>query len=136
MFMGASTTGNVDQMMKLNQAKKSILDAVLADGTEVGSVARGEGQVAPVRSPRCDPPDRDAIGGDDDDDAQPSVQIPPDPQTSGVTKDTKSEAPMKVNDVMAQMLAVALASGITNNATFMFTLAGGARLLPVRSAPT
>ena len=29
---------------------------------------------------------------------------------------------MKVNDVMAQMLAVALASGITNNATFMFTL--------------
>jgi hypothetical protein len=29
---------------------------------------------------------------------------------------------MKVNDVMAQMLAVALASGITKNATFMFTL--------------
>ena len=52
----------------------------------------------------------------------PTIQIPPDPQTTGITKDTKSEAPMKVNDVMAQMLAVALASGITKNATFMFTL--------------
>ena len=38
MFTGVSTTGNVDQMTKLNQCKKSILDAVLADGTEVGSL--------------------------------------------------------------------------------------------------
>ena len=120
MFTGTSTTGTVDQMMKINQAKKSILDTVLADGTEVGSLLGAK--------------DKARLGDHLDAIRQiemrlaamtpmpPSIQIPPDPQTSGITKDTKSEAPMKVNDVMAQMLAVALASGITKNATFMFTL--------------
>lgn len=120
MFTGTSATSNVDQMLKLNQANKSILDTVIADGAEVNSLLGAQ--------------DRSRLSDHLDAIRQiearlttmapmPStVQIPPDPQTTGVTKDTRSEAPMKVNDVMAQMLAVALASGITNNATFMFTL--------------
>jgi len=120
MFMGASTSGNVDQTMKLNQAKKSILDAVLADGVEVSSSlgakdkARLSDHLDAIRQIETRLMSMTTT--------PPSIQIPPDPQTTGITKDTQSEAPMKVNDVMAQMLAVALASGITNNATFMFTL--------------
>jgi hypothetical protein len=121
MFMGVPTTGNVDQMVKVNQAKKSILDAVLADGTEVGGAlgtkdkARLSDHLDAIRQIEMRLAAMTTT-------MPPSVQIPPDPQTSGITKDSKSEAPMKVNDVMAQMLAVALASGITKNATFMFTL--------------
>jgi hypothetical protein len=118
MFAGVSTAGT-DQM-KINQSKISILDAVLADGMEVGASlgAKDKSRLADhldairqieMRLAAMTP-------------MPPAIQIPPDPQTSGITKDTKAEAPMKVNDVMAQMLAVALASGITKNATFMFTL--------------
>jgi hypothetical protein len=121
MFAGTSTTGNVDQMMKLNQCKKSILDAVLADGNEVSSLLGAN--------------DKKRLSDHLDGIRQiemrlaattttmpPAIPIPADPQKAGIAKDTKSEAPLNVNDVMAQMLAVALASGITNNATFMFTL--------------
>ena len=120
MFMGVSTTGNVSQMMKLNQSKKSILDAVLADGTEVGSLlgAKDKSRLSDHLDAIRQIETRLAAMGT----MSPTIAIPTDPQTAGITKDTKSEAPMKVNDVMAQMLAVALASGITNNATFMFTL--------------
>lgn len=120
MFMGVSTTGNVDQMMKLNQCKKSILDAVLADGADVSSLlgasdkARLSDHLDAIRQIETRLSTMATT--------KPSIQIPTDPQTSGITKDSKSEAPMAVNSVMAQMLAVALASGITNNATFMFTL--------------
>jgi hypothetical protein len=120
MFSGVSTSGNVDQMTKLNQSKKSILDAVLADGMEVSALLGANDQ-----SRLSD--HLDAIRQIETRLAAmttttPTIQIPPDPQTIGVTRDANSEAPMKVNDVMAQMLAVALASGITKNATFMFTL--------------
>ena len=121
MFMGVSTTGTVDQMMKLNQAKKSILDAVLADGMEVGSLlgAKDKSRLSDHLDAIRQIETRLAAMTDD-------APHHPDPdrirRRPASRKDTKSEAPMKVNDVMAQMLAVALASGITNNATFMFTL--------------
>jgi len=119
-FMGVSNTGNVDQAMKLNQAKKSILDAVLADGAEISAAlgAKDKSRLSDHLDAIRQIETRLATMGT----TKPTVQIPTDPQTSGIGKDTKSEAPMKVNDVMAQILAVALASGITNNATFMFTL--------------
>jgi len=119
-FAGASTTGNVDQMKKLNDVKKSILDAVIADGTEVSSLlgakdkARLSDHLDAIRQIEMRLATMPSMSS--------TIAIPPDPKTAGVAKDTKSEAPMKVNDVMAQILAVALASGITNNATFMFTL--------------
>jgi len=120
MFMGTTTNGNAAQMMKVNQSKKSILDAVLADGADVNALlgaqdkARLSDHLDAIRQIET----RLAAMGT----TTSTIPIPTDPQTSGITRDTKSEAPMKVNDVMAQMLAVALASGITNNATFMFTL--------------
>lgn len=120
MFMGASSTGNVDQIAKLNQAKKSILDAVLADGMEVNSLlgandrSRLSDHLEAIRQIETRLTAMATVPS--------TIQTPTDPQTAGIAKDTKSEAPLKVNDVMAQMLAVALASGVTNNATFMFTL--------------
>jgi hypothetical protein len=120
MFSGVSTTGNVDQMTKLNQSKKSILDAVLADGMDVSSLlgAKDQSRLSDHLDAIRQIETRLAAMTT----TTPTIQIPPDPQTIGVTRDANSEAPMKVNDVMAQMLAVALASGITKNATFMFTL--------------
>jgi hypothetical protein len=118
MFAGVSTAGN--EQMKINQSNISILDAVLADGMEVGASlgakdkARLSDHLDAIRQIEMRLAAMTPM--------PPAIQIPPDPQTSGITKDTKAEAPMKVNDVMAQMLAVALASGITKNATFMFTL--------------
>jgi hypothetical protein len=120
MFMGVSSTGNVDQTMKLNQAKKSILVAVLADGMEVSSLlgtkdkSRLADHLDAIRQIEMRLATMSTM--------PTSIKIPTDPQVSGIGKDTKSEAPMAVNNVMAQMLAVALASGITKNATFMFTL--------------
>ncbi len=130
MFMGVSSTGNVTQMMKLNQCKKSILDAVLADGTDVGAVlgakdkARLSDHLDAIRQIET----RLAAMTT----TTPSIQIPPDPQTTGITKDTKSEAPMKVNDVMAQMLAVALASGHHQQRHVHVHASGGPRVLPIR----
>jgi len=106
--------------MKINQCKKSILDTVLADGTEVSAFlgAKDKGRLndhlEAIRQIELRLAAMSTM--------PTTIQIPTDPQTAGIAKDTKSEAPMKVNDVMAQMLAVALASGITKNATFMFTL--------------
>src|SRR6185503_5566927 len=120
MFMGVSSTGTVDQTMKINQAKKSILDAVLADGAEVSALLGAKDRsrlndhldaIRQIETRLSTMPTMPT-----------TIQIPTDPQTAGVGRDTKSEAPMKINDVMAQMLAVGLASGITKNATFMFTL--------------
>lgn len=120
MFMGASTNSNAAQMMKVNQSKKSILDAVLANGADVNALlgAQDQSRLSDHLDAIRQIETRLAAMGT----ASSSIPIPTDPQTAGITADTKSEAPMKVNDVMAQMLAVALASGITNNATFMFTL--------------
>ena len=48
-FTGASTNTNAAQLMKLNQEKKSILDAVLADGNESPpSWARGTRRASPA----------------------------------------------------------------------------------------
>ena len=119
-FTGASTNTNAAQLMKLNQEKKSILDAVLADGNEIAAQL-GAADKARLAS------HLDAIRQIETQLAamptmSPTITIPDDPQKAGVSIDTKSEAPQTVNKVMAQMLAVALASDLTRNATFMFTL--------------
>jgi hypothetical protein len=118
-FTGASTTDNTAQLMKVNAEKKSILDAVLADGNEI-SAQLGSADKARLAS------HLDAIRQIETKLAatptMSTITIPADPQKSGIGMDTKSEAPQNVNGVMAQMLAVALASNITLNSTFMFTL--------------
>ena len=51
-----------------------------------------------------------------------TIKPPTDPKTLGVGIDTKSEAPIAVNAVMADMLSIALATDVTRNASFVFTL--------------
>ena len=120
LFGGASNNTNAAQMMKVNQEKKSILDAVLADGAEMNAQlgaadkARLASHLDSIRQIETNLAAMPTTS--------PTITIPADPQTAGVTIDTKSEAPQAVNKVMAQMLAVALASDLTRNATFMFTL--------------
>lgn len=120
MFMGTSTTGTVDQMAKMNQVRRSILDAVIADGNAVSSLLGANDKLR--LSDHLDAIRQIEMRLAAQTPTPPTIAIPEDPQKSGITKDTKAEAPMAVNNIMAEMLAVALASGITRNATFMFTL--------------
>jgi hypothetical protein len=117
---GSGTTDNSAQIAKINQEKKSILDCVLADGAEINSLLgaadkkRLSDHLDAIRQIET----RIAATT-----SMPStIAKPDDPKTAGVAIDMKSEAPQAVNKVMAQMLAVALASDLTRNATFMFTL--------------
>jgi hypothetical protein len=120
-FAGRSnmTATTVDQIAKLNQAKKSILDAVLADGAEVKKrlgakdQARLSDHLDAIRQIET----RLQMAP-----LPTTVKLPSDPQAAGIAKDAKSEAPVAVNEVMAEMLAVAFASDITRNASFVFTL--------------
>jgi hypothetical protein len=91
MFMGVSTTGTVDQMMKLNQAKKSILDAVLADGTEVGSLlgAKDKSRLSDHLDAIRQIEMRLAAMTT----TTPTIQIPPDPQTTGITRTPSQRRP-------------------------------------------
>jgi hypothetical protein len=118
-FAGRTDTGTMDQMAAINQAKKSILDAVLDDGAELGRVLgakdkmRLDEHLTAIRQIEMRlttmPPTT-------------TIAMPEDPRIRGIGKDTRSEAPLAVNEVMAEMLAVALAADITRNSSFVFTL--------------
>lgn len=126
-FMGATgtTTGPTasDQLAKWNQTKRSILDTVIAEGNEVkamlgaGDKARLEAHLEAIRQLEMRLQTTPTTPT-----TPTTIMIPTDPKTSGINKDTRAEAPKAVNDIMAEMLAVALASDITRNATFTFTL--------------
>jgi len=128
-FTGAtspSTSGGdnmPEQMAKLSLAKRSILDAVLADGDELSNLlgAADKRRLADhleairgieTRLQTLPPPI----------DVNSAIQIPGDPLLAGVTTDTNAEAPTAVNQVMAEMLAVALATDVTRSASMVFTL--------------
>lgn len=114
----ASSTAEAE-LVALNKAKKSILDTVLADGIEASNNlgARDKARLADHLDAIREIENRLV--------ATPtvsSIQFPADPSASGIGKDSQSEAPSAVNQVMAEMLAVALAADITRNASFVFTL--------------
>jgi hypothetical protein len=118
-FAGRADTGTMDQTAKLNQAKKSILDAVLRDSAEIQGVLGAKDRmrldehltaIRQIEMRISSMPTR------------PAITLPQDPRTRGIGKDTRSEAPLAVNEVMAEMLAVALAADITRNSSFVFTL--------------
>jgi Protein of unknown function (DUF1552) len=117
-FTGATDDASVEAVRAWNQAKRSILDATLADGAELsarlGSADRQrlEDHLEAVRDIEL----RLESAG------QSNVELPADPESLGVGKDVNSEAPSAVNAVMADMLAAALATDRTRNATFIFTL--------------
>jgi hypothetical protein len=121
-FTGVSNGGNNAQMTKLLQQKKSCLDTLIADTNElkakVGTAdqARISAHLDAIRQIEAQ-----LMAMMTTTTTTPSVAIPADPQIAGIKKDTAGIAPKNVNQVMAQMLAVALASDITRNASFMFT---------------
>jgi len=51
-----------------------------------------------------------------------TCSAPVDPETQAVLKDTKSEAPKNVNEVMSDLLALAFACDLTRSASLVFTL--------------
>jgi hypothetical protein len=104
------------EVARLNQAKLSILDAVVADSREMmgllgvsdrqrleqhmDGIRQLESRLATTR--QCAPP--------------------PNPATSGIARDTRSEAPKVVNDMMSDLLALAFACDLTRAASMVFTL--------------
>ena len=119
---GSSSTAGMTsaQVAQLTAEKKSILDSVLADGADLNKVlgaadqARLSDHLAAIRQIET----RLSGMGTTTTTAKP----PGDPQSQGVGPDKNSEAPMAVNQVMANMLALALAMDVTRNASFVFTL--------------
>jgi hypothetical protein len=108
-----------DEIIALNKAKKSILDTVLADGMEASNhlgakdKARLADHLDAIRQIETRLSAAPVV---------PSVEYPTDPSAAGIGKDSQSEAPASVNQVMAEMLAIAFAADITRNASFVFTL--------------
>ena len=115
---GSNSSATADQV-KRTTSEKSILDAVLADGAEMNKQlgakdqARLADHLAAIRQIET------RLS------AMPvttTAKTPTDPTKAGVLKDGKSEAPAAVNEVMAEMFAVGLASQIMLNGSFVFTL--------------
>lgn len=102
---------------KAAQAQKSVLDAVLADAAELkpklsaADQQRLEKHMEGIRQLEL------SLNG-----MTASCEAPVDPTTQNILRDKKSEAPKNVNDVMSQMLALALSCSQTHTASVVFTL--------------
>ncbi len=105
-----------DEMAKLNQVKKSVLDSVLVDAHELmGSLGQNDQHrlqqhMDGIRQLEM------RLGG------LGQCKPPIDPTVAGVLEDTGSEAPKAVNDVMAEILTIAFACDLTRSASLVFTL--------------
>jgi hypothetical protein len=112
-----SQTGlSSEEIARLNQAKRSVLDTVVADATEMSALLGAA--------------DRQRLEQHLDGIRQIETRLsttsqcvaPPSPATVGVTRDTRSEAPTAVNDMMSELLALAFACDLTRVASMVFTL--------------
>lgn len=121
LFMGsaAPATGQPDQAAKLAQVKKSVLDAVLADGARLqkrlgaADQQRVEHHLDGIR----------AIEARLDGTTTVSTPAMCGSQTAPTTpKDMNSEAPPAVNTIMSQLTTLALACDKTRVASYMFSL--------------
>lgn len=108
-----------DELFALNKAKRSVLDTVLADGLEASNTLGAKDKVRLADH-------LDAIREIETrltaTPVTPNIEFPADPAASGIGPDSRSEAPANVNQVMAELLAVAFAADITRNGSFVFTL--------------
>ena len=119
LFSGGTTTTMPDQATKLANVRKSVLDAVLADGAGLQKTLgaadkqRVEQHLQSIRDIEArlvtTPPT-----------TQPTMCTSP--TTPTTAKDSKSEAPPAVNTAMADLSILALACDRTRVLTFMFSL--------------
>lgn len=103
-------------LMRLNQAKKSVLDAVVADANELKTSLGASDQQRLVQH----------LDGIRQLETRlqmmpPTITCTP-PASPAVGQDTMSQAPAEVNAVQADMLAIAFACNMTKVATFTWTL--------------
>jgi len=119
LFMGGGGTTEPDQATKLVKVRKSVLDAVIADGARLqkrlgaADKVRIESHLEAIR-------DIEARL-----DATPSMDAPSEctSQTAPTQgKDSKSEAPPAVNTVMSKLATLALACDRTRVVSYMFSL--------------
>lgn len=121
LFMGGGTgmPTEPDQAAKLTKVRKSVLDAVVADGTRLqkrlGATdkARIEAHLTTIRDIESRLDSTPSTGNP----AMCSNQTAP---TQG--KDSKSEAPPEVNTVMSKLATLALACDRTRVVSYMFSL--------------
>ncbi len=117
LFMGAET--EPDQATKMLKVRKSVLDAVLADGARLqrrlgaADKLRIENHLAAIRDIEARLDATPSTGAP----AECSNQTAP---TQG--KDSKSEAPPAVNTVMSKLATLALACDRTRVVSYMFSL--------------
>jgi hypothetical protein len=101
---------------RLNQAKLSVLDAVVEDAREMsGRLGAADRQRLEQHLDGIRQLEQRLA-------AAPQCAAPPNPQTLGVAIDTRSEAPRAVNDMMSELLALAFACDLTRAASVAFTL--------------
>jgi hypothetical protein len=107
---------SVDDLARQNEAKKSVLDAVLDDGGKLKTLLGANDQKRLEQH-------LDGIRQLEQRlEATPSCSGPTDPEVEGVLKDTKSEAPDNVNETMSDLLSLAFACDLTRAASVVFTL--------------
>lgn len=105
-----------DDLERQYEVKKSVLDAVIQDG-EALKAALGSADQQRL--------EQHLDGIRQLERRLQSIRAcsaPSDPEVTGVSKDTKSEAPEDVNEVMADLLATAFACDLTRAASLVFTL--------------
>lgn len=105
-----------DDLARQAEAQKSVLDAVLADGAALKSSLGSNDQQRleqHLEGIRQLEKRLDTVG---------TCSAPTDPAVAGIEKDTLAEAPRQVNDVMAELLAIAFACDLTRSASLVFTL--------------
>jgi len=116
LFAGGTTSVDAAQLAKLNQAKKSVLDMVTTDATELSTM------LGTVDKARLDQ-HLDGIRELETRLSTTNSCVPPqDPTKQGVLIDKNSEAPKAVNTVMAEMAKLAFACDLTRVMSFMFSL--------------
>jgi hypothetical protein len=117
-FGKVTPTASDPAAQKADLAEKSVLDAVLVDAAElkpklsVADQQRLEKHMDGIRQLELTLSNMPAA----------SCVVPADPATQNIGKDKNSEAPKNVNDVMSQILAMALSCSQTHTASVMFTL--------------
>ena len=101
---------------RLNQAKQSVLDAAVVDANEM------RGLLGMADRQRLDQ-HLDGIRQLEMRLAMPTQCVaPPNPATVGITRDTRSEAPIAISGMVSELLSIAFACDLTRVASVVFTL--------------